>query len=253
MSEILSRVKFFKPFLEPGLEDAFFGALACKEFPTNTSLFKYGEKSNFIYAIMKGRVEVLVPPKRETTEDKMKSVGFHLVGDVVGEFGVMNQRPRAATVIAREDLFVISLDRRSAIELSSNKMNDIMGKKANFLQTQIFSKESKSKNQKISLSFKERHFKKNQALCHLGQNLKTIDVLAEGSISLVGAFELPLSQPVAPFAKPATMTLKHEILQLGPGFMVGFLEMLNKSEVASYSAVVCSPTALVYSVPRQVC
>ncbi len=80
------------------------GQLICRE----------GEASDCVLVLERGLVEVFVP---SVTDSSATSVGCLHPGDVVGEVGVVTDRPRSASVIARSDVQAIEIARGDFLRL----------------------------------------------------------------------------------------------------------------------------------------
>ncbi len=106
MDDVLARVGIFKGISLNGL-----AALAkrgvTRTFPVGASLMQQGEPSHNFYIIVKGLVKV----ERHHIDLLEPIVLAELgPGEVVGEMGVLDNAPRAATVIAVEDTTVLELE-----------------------------------------------------------------------------------------------------------------------------------------------
>ena len=80
------------------------GQLICRE----------GEASDCVLVLERGLAEVFVP---SVTDSSATSVGCLHPGDVVGEVGVVTDRPRSASVIARSDVQAIEIARGDFLRL----------------------------------------------------------------------------------------------------------------------------------------
>jgi CRP/FNR family transcriptional regulator, cyclic AMP receptor protein len=73
----------------------------CKSrtFPSGTTIVKQGEAGVGLYIIVRGKVEI-----RKTMEDNSElSLATHGPGEFFGEFSVIDQAPRTASVVALEE------------------------------------------------------------------------------------------------------------------------------------------------------
>ena len=93
---------------------AFFEILNC---PAGTTIFSEGDEGDFVCFITGGKFEV-----KKQTEFKGKQIIIALLGkgSIVGEMSLLDQYPRSATVVAREDSQMVIL-RRDAMESISLK------------------------------------------------------------------------------------------------------------------------------------
>lgn len=80
------------------------GQLICRE----------GEASDGVLVLERGLAEAFVP---SVTDSRATSVGCLHAGDVVGEVGVVTDRPRSASVIARSDVRAIEIARDDFLRL----------------------------------------------------------------------------------------------------------------------------------------
>lgn len=92
----------------------FFELLSC---PAGTTIFNEGDEGDYVCFIAGGRFEV-----KKQTEFKGKQIIIALLGkgSIVGEMSLIDQYPRSATVVAREDSQMVIL-RRDAVEEISQK------------------------------------------------------------------------------------------------------------------------------------
>jgi diguanylate cyclase (GGDEF)-like protein len=110
----LARVKLGK---DPSVEIRLFEGLSrtevhsilmagtLKPIPAGQILFRKGEPSNSMFALLSGRLEVLDyddSSHQSAEEGSQKLVNIINAGDIVGEMGLLRAAPRSATVIARE-------------------------------------------------------------------------------------------------------------------------------------------------------
>jgi CRP-like cAMP-binding protein len=86
----------------------FFELLDC---PAGTTIFKEGDEGDYACFIATGRFEV-----KKQTEFKGKQVIIALLGkgSIVGEMSLIDQHPRSATVVSREDSKIVILRREAA-------------------------------------------------------------------------------------------------------------------------------------------
>ena len=87
----------------------FFELMNC---PAGTTIFNEGDEGGYACFIVTGRFEV-----KKQTEFKGKQVVVALLGkgSIVGEMSLIDQHPRSATVVSREDSQMVIL-RREAVE-----------------------------------------------------------------------------------------------------------------------------------------
>jgi len=74
-----------------------------EEFPAGTTVFAEGSTGNAMYVVLDGEVEVRV-------RDEL--VGVLGPGEIVGEMALVDAKPRSATIVARSDCRLASVDER---------------------------------------------------------------------------------------------------------------------------------------------
>ena len=95
------------------------GRLVLETHPSGTAIVRQGDEGNKFYIINRGQAEVL---RGEDGQSEPKSLAKLSEGDFFGETALMEDNPRNATVVARTDLQVYSLDKPAfmhALELTA--------------------------------------------------------------------------------------------------------------------------------------
>jgi CRP-like cAMP-binding protein len=83
------------------------GALG-KEYDDNEVICRQGDRGDCMYVVQSGRVAVL----REDSGDHVP-LGELAAGDVFGEMAIFDRQPRSATVRAKGEARVLTLDKRA--------------------------------------------------------------------------------------------------------------------------------------------
>jgi CRP/FNR family transcriptional regulator, cyclic AMP receptor protein len=78
--------------------------------PTGHTLFAEGDTGDSMYVLMSGRADVSI---RGTVVDTLN------MGDIVGELAIIDDAPRAATLIAREECNLIAINASKFRELTA--------------------------------------------------------------------------------------------------------------------------------------
>jgi len=79
-----------------------------KEYGDSEVICRQGERGDCMYVVQSGRVAVL----REEDGAQLP-LGELAAGDIFGEMAVFDRQPRSATVLARGDARVLTLDKRA--------------------------------------------------------------------------------------------------------------------------------------------
>ena len=77
-----------------------------KEFLKDNIIFKLNDPSDYIYVILQGEVEIQVPDKASS---KMHKIILHK-GHFFGELGVLENKPRSATAIAKTNIRLLTIE-----------------------------------------------------------------------------------------------------------------------------------------------
>jgi CRP-like cAMP-binding protein len=76
------------------------------------TLFEQGAMSDAAYVILAGTADVLI----DTSNGRL-AVALLKTSDLLGEMGILSDAPRSATIVAREDLLALRIDKRVFLEL----------------------------------------------------------------------------------------------------------------------------------------
>jgi CRP-like cAMP-binding protein len=96
--------------------------LQLRKFTAGEALFLEGDPSDLAYIIRSGRVEIL---KETPTAPIRLAVLGH--GDVFGEMGLIDERPRSATARACEPVIVAAIDRTEFMRLILHQPREVLG------------------------------------------------------------------------------------------------------------------------------
>lgn len=102
----VSKVPLFKSLQYADLMSLLF-FVEQKSFKKDENLFDKGDEPNGMYILMAGSLRVYVPPTQ--TGGAIKSLADLGPGKYVGEFGLIDELPRSASVLALEDCKVLFL------------------------------------------------------------------------------------------------------------------------------------------------
>jgi CRP-like cAMP-binding protein len=100
----VSKVPLFKSLQYADLMSLLF-FVEQKSFKKDENLFDKGDEPNGMYILMAGSLRVYVPPSQ--TGGAIKSLADLGPGKYVGEFGLIDELPRSASVLALEDCKVL--------------------------------------------------------------------------------------------------------------------------------------------------
>jgi len=74
-----------------------------EKFPAGQAVFREGERGDFMFAVLKGAVDIVIAGKVvETVEE----------GGVFGEMALVEDEPRVATALVKADAELVRIDRK---------------------------------------------------------------------------------------------------------------------------------------------
>ena len=102
-----------------------------EDYPAGTTMFRQGEQGDWVYVIQSGQVEI----RREFQgQDCLLAVLGG--GDFFGEMAVINECPRSATAIIREDAQLLAIERAFFLDLF-HKDAEIAGRLARIMSQRL--------------------------------------------------------------------------------------------------------------------
>jgi CRP-like cAMP-binding protein len=109
--QALRQVPMFKE-IDPGRLKLLAFTSERVSYAAGQTLFEQGAMSDAAYVILEGTADVLIdtPGGRFVVASLRQS-------DLLGEMGILSDAPRSATIVAREDLLALRIDKRVFIEL----------------------------------------------------------------------------------------------------------------------------------------
>mmetsp|Transcript_64054 Transcript_64054/g.191200 ORF Transcript_64054/g.191200 Transcript_64054/m.191200 type:complete len:1009 (-) Transcript_64054:83-3109(-) len=142
-----------------------------------------GEKGNHFYVVDAGELDVFVRPDGSVEEQAVKAFG---AGDSFGELALMYNCPRTATIRARTDVVLWSLDRVSfrMIVLEANTKKTSMYE--TFLE-KVSLLESLTKDQRNRMvdALEEVQYQPGEAIINEGEEGQHFYMIVEGEVSVV--------------------------------------------------------------------
>ena len=114
---------------------------------------------------------------------KMKKVKTLVPGDIFGDYALTLNRPRTATVIASEELQVITLNKKDYISILKDKSEKEYGKLQFFRQ--FFPNFSKETLTKFCFEFTEKKFKYSEVLYSQGEEPLEFYIIRQGEVQVI--------------------------------------------------------------------
>ncbi|HOX13618.1 MAG TPA: ATP-binding protein [Spirochaetales bacterium] len=153
--EFLRRIFFFKDLSD---QEILLVANACHEerHTSGDILFLEGSAADRCYIVLEGRVEVW----KDYNEAKPSLLGVHGPGHFFGELALLDELPRSATVVARENarvLFLYREDFRNLIRDHSSIALSVMVSISFMLRSsnEVFLEDLKKRNTELESAYRE--------------------------------------------------------------------------------------------------
>lgn len=152
---------------------------------TTQFVFHAGDEASKFYLIISGSCGVLAPVMKRGGKTEYKQLALLRQGEYFGELALINYKPRAASVICREQTHLAVLERDDYLRVLGKTHNGALQTKVNFLcQLPIFAKWNRSQVQAVSYFFRERSYKRNQSLFESGSPVSEVFVITKGEFQL---------------------------------------------------------------------
>lgn len=210
-------------------------------------MFHAGEEGSRFYVIISGSCAVLSPVVKPSGETEYKQLALLRQGECFGELALLTYKPRAASVICREETHLAVLERNDYLRvLGKTHKGALQSKLALLMQLPIFAKWSKTALQGLSYFFKERTYKRHQVLFQAGQLVKEVYLVVQGEFQLSKHIhQASKSVPCHPMAR-----LQIDVTLLTTGELVGAEEII-RSLPHRYSCMCRSTQGEVLCIARE--
>ena len=144
-------------------------------------VFKEGDSASHFYLILAGTCAVL----KQTGKGKARMATILRQGDCFGELALISNRPRAATVMCREDCHFAVLGKEQYTDILGKVQKELLADKVRLIRLHpFFKKWGKDAILHLSYYFKQRGLKANQPLFLQGQATNEVFLLLRGEFSL---------------------------------------------------------------------
>lgn len=217
-------------------------------------VFKEGEVGDKFYILLKGIAGVIITIK-EKDNVSYKEVLEYTDGSSFGELALKDNKPRAASILAKSDCHFAVLDKfnynRILASILIKKRNELV----EFLRNQSFFKNlTKGSVLKLSYCFDERSLKKDQVLYKEGEACEYLYLIREGQVKLSQTIKIEMFNSDEPVTKGMIFLKKflYRKANLGiieAGEMLGLNDLDN--ETYSSTCVCFSATVQVLAIQKK--
>ena len=154
-------------------------------------VFHQGDEGSRFYVILTGSVAVLRVTRRRDGKTEYTLLTIMRAGDSFGELALINNQPRAASILCREPSQFAVLE-RDAYKRILCKIDDAkLEAKVKLLQKHpAFSCCTKSALQKVSYFFNEHTYRRKQVVFKAGQDATFVYLIKSGEFELMADMQL---------------------------------------------------------------
>jgi CRP-like cAMP-binding protein len=191
-------------------------------------------------------VAVLGPHRKKDGKKDYSLLAVLGPGDCFGELALLNNKPRSACIFTREKCSFGVLERHDYLRILGKLHEYRLSQKVDFLHRQpAFSSWTKTSLQKLSFYFKERQYKRKQALFRSGQFAEEVYVVKSGEFQLYRGVKVAMPRRFHLSKEVETALHSAEVTVLGTGEMLGDQEVLH-IRCFAYTCVCASLEAEVF-------
>lgn len=173
-----------------------------------------------------------------------------LPGDSFGELGLLNNKPRVATIVAEDDLVLATLTAGIYKSTLASVEKEKIAKLMNFIKPIIMEKSDVISTEKLSNiynNFKKEKYQRGNIILAAGQHISKIYLVKKGEVEVVDENVNELDMK--------TRLLLHKTVQqhkklkiLGPGEFFADERVFEKSQTAKHTVQVNSARLSVYAI-----
>ena len=213
---------------------------------------KFKKEKKDIVRVVKGADNEFI----EIEINKLEEVSILTNGDSFGELALLSDRPRAATIMARERVSLLIIRQYQFKRILGSISEKRLNGKIRFLRSLSYFKSwSKSALIKISMYFQPLTVTRNQCLFLEGNEAKELFFIKEGEFMITKKLQLTnLNSPKYQLSinscnKNRKIFPKNKLMKLcikGKNESIGGYEILNRIECRIFSSVCVSTSAEVY-------
>ena len=192
-----------------------------------------GDAGDLFYIILKGSVRVLVPDEQSRV---LVESTVLLSGCAFGEFALVKNRPRTATILCAEDSHFAVLSKKDFVRILGNFTNKRFDEMTEFLKKlPIFNGWSMNSLVRLSYLFKISKLKRNQRLFREGDPADSVFIVKSGEFELTKEIMIKSSPHIVigKIGRPLITTRKQKTFLQGKlsivslGVMIGDDDVMN--------------------------
>ncbi|OMJ81322.1 hypothetical protein SteCoe_18245 [Stentor coeruleus] len=238
LQNLTCNIPFFKQLIQDYDEKAHFECCMCLKhihYDKKDIVCRYGDEAEWFYIILQGKVKVFVPDEYGR---KLKECTVLMTGCAFGEFALLKNRTRSATIVCLEDSDFAVLGKKDFLKILGAFTSKKFDENARFLKAlPLFADWALNSLVQLSYYFRPIRFKRNQKIFLEGEPADFVYIVKNGEVeiskqnllkspseTIIGAHGRPLPN----FKKPYIQTY-NRISIIGPGEIIGDNDALNSN------------------------
>lgn len=195
------------------------------------------------YVILEGLCAVLIEEQGKTKEVRMLGRG-----DSFGELGIIDDKPRAATVQCREPTHFAVLEKTDYARTLARAQEHIMNHKLDFLLSlPIFTKWTTWTMHKFSYLFAEKIYTWKQVICRLGDPISHVVIIKSGEAQMTKELTYPNIRDTHHSSQQRRVKKSYQVALLRTGEIIG----LEPADIFRYSCICHSESLVAYLITKE--
>jgi CRP-like cAMP-binding protein len=175
-------INFFKSLPE-NLVIQCMKSMQVEKFRSNQTIFRIGDVGDKFFVILKGSALVRVLALKS---DKLVDATTLRSGDAFGELALINDSPRAATIIAKQDSIFLTLEKSAYTKILKRYQEACIGEDTDLLQSfGAFKHWHAAKSKRFYRAIIKREFGFNSSVYLEGDVAATMFIIIEGEFALL--------------------------------------------------------------------
>ena len=192
--EFSIHLKFFAELSAEMSEEAHYQCCQCLTYsnsspgkvPCTQFLFHQGDEGTKFFIILSGSCSVLGIRERSDSKVDFRQLAVLRQGECFGELALISNKPRAASVLCREECHFAVLERSDYKRILAKIQDSKLQEKVDLLMRHaVFGRWTKGSVQRLSYFFKIRHVKRKQVIFRAGEEVKEVFFIKGGYFQLV--------------------------------------------------------------------
>ena len=263
LTDMLSRFEFFKKYAQEG-ETKIISEVArnlqVSRFKKHEPIFFKGDKSTRFYVVVSGEVMIMMPTSegqkawvpwpefeklhlgdphfydQKSGDFLLQVVSLQTSGMIFGELGLLNEKPRLATAVAKTDVTVIWLGLATFQAILKPSLMYKTEEKNKFLREFFGNSCTFDELWRLSAFFEILEVEKGKKIFSEGDTPKHMYIVCAGSVELSKKLDLHKNSIDYQPQKSKLSMLSSPLIVYGKRQLIGVTEFIEGSDVAGFTS-----------------